>query len=197
MKGRFDDRPHEAAMPATDPEEPTDATARSDQTAGADSDHLSAARAMAAECICFRARRVSRALTRLYDEALRPLGLQATQLTLLNAIALVEEAGAPTSRLAEVLAMDATTLSRNLRPLEKDGLIRITRLKEDRRVRRVRLTPEGRRRIAEALEPWQKAQEHVVTALGRELAADLLAGFDATVAAATDSKRTRGGGDER
>lgn len=156
-----------------------------------DSEHLAAARTMAAECLLFRARRVSRALTRLYDEALRPVGLQATQLTLLNAIALVEEAGAPTSKLAEVLAMDASTLSRDLRPLEKDGLIRIGRLKEDRRVRRVTLTEAGRAVIARALGPWKKAQAHVVSSLGAELAGELLAGLDAAVTAATESGRAR------
>ena len=52
------------------------------------SQHLAASQLMADQCLCFRARRVSRALTRRYDEALRPLGIQATQLTLLNAIAL-------------------------------------------------------------------------------------------------------------
>ncbi|MGH7658478.1 MAG: MarR family winged helix-turn-helix transcriptional regulator, partial [Gemmatimonadales bacterium] len=90
--------------------------------------HRIAARAMADECLCFRARRVSRALTRMYDEVLRPLGIHATQLTLLSAIALSadgDEEGATMSGLAEVLAMDGTTLSRNLRPLENDGLVRL------------------------------------------------------------------------
>lgn len=71
-----------------------------------------AARLMADQCLCFRARRVSRALTRIYDE--RPLGIQATQLTLLNAIALSGEAGGPMSATAEMLGLDGTTLSRNL-----------------------------------------------------------------------------------
>ena len=62
--------------------------------------HAAAARLMADQCLCFRARRVSRALTRIYDEALRPLGIQATQLTLLNAIALTGEAGGPMSATA-------------------------------------------------------------------------------------------------
>ena len=158
-------------------------------TPGAEPDHRAAARAMAAECLCFRARRVARALTRLYDEALRPLGLEANQLTLLNAIALVEEAGAPSSRLAEVLSVDSTTLSRNLRPLERQGLIRITRLARDRRVRRVRLTAEGRRRIAEALPLWARAQERVTAALSSDVAGEVSAGFDAAAAAAEAVER--------
>ena len=69
-----------------------------------------AAQVMADQCLCFRARRVSRALTRRYDEALRPLGLQATQLTLLNAIALSGRAVGTLGAVAVFLAMDPTTL---------------------------------------------------------------------------------------
>jgi DNA-binding MarR family transcriptional regulator len=147
-------------------------------------EHRSAAQAMTAQCLCFRARRVSRALTRMYDEALRPLGLQATQLTLLNAVTMCGEAGAPMGRLADVLAMDATTLSRNLRPLEKAGLVRMERLPADRRVRLATLTPAGRRMVEEALPLWTRAHERVVASLGAEAAADLRDRFDATAAAA-------------
>ena len=140
---------------------------------------------MAAECLCFRARRVSRALTRLYDEALRPLGIQATQLTLMSAVALFGDDGAPMSRLADVLALDVTTLSRNLRPLEKEGLVAVERSSTDRRVRLVRLTPEGEDRVASALPVWRRAQGRVISALGPELAAELHDGFDAAVVAAT------------
>jgi DNA-binding MarR family transcriptional regulator len=139
---------------------------------------------MADECLCFRARRVSRALTRLYDEALRPLGIQATQLTVLNAIAMVGGDGAPMGRLADILVMDPTTLSRNLRPLVHAGLVRIARAPDDRRVRLVRLTPRGERRIQEALPLWTLAHERVVTALGPEAASELRDRFDATIAAA-------------
>src|SRR5690606_9360436 len=116
----------------------------------------------AEECLCFRARRVSRALTRLYDEELRPLGLQATQLTLLNAVALGGGTGAPMGRLADVLAMDPTTLSRNLRPLERAGLLEILRSLADRRVRLARLTEEGRRTVVAAFPHWERAHRRVV-----------------------------------
>lgn len=146
-----------------------------------------AARAMADECLSFRARRVSRALTRLYDEALRPLGIQATQLTLLNAIALCGEEGAPMGRLAAVLAMDSTTLSRNVRPLERAGLVRIGHVPTDRRVRLVSLLPAGERLIAEALPHWRWAHARVVSVLGAEAAVELRERLDATVAAATET----------
>lgn len=150
-------------------------------------EHRSAARAMTADCLCFRARRVSRALTRMYDEALRPLGLQATQLTLLNAVTMCGESGAPMGRLADVLAMDGTTLSRNLRPLEKAGLVRMERLPADRRVRLALLTPAGQRMVEAALPLWTRAHERVVAALGTDAAVDLRDRFDATAAAAASA----------
>lgn len=144
-----------------------------------------AASTIAEACLCFRARRTSRALTRLYDGALRPLGLQATQLTVLAAIANMEgSGGASMSRVAEVLAMDLTTLSRNLRPLRQDGLVVLEAARHDRRVRLTRLTPEGRELLERALPAWRAAQDHVVAALGAELAADLKYALDAGVAAA-------------
>ena len=139
---------------------------------------------MAADCLCFRARRVSRAITRMYDEALRPMGIQATQLTLLNAIAMSGEPGAMMGRLAEVLAMDATTLSRNLRPLAAMKLLRLGRLPGDRRVRVARLTPAGERLVAEALPHWTAAHQRVVSMLGTDAALELRELFDSASAAA-------------
>lgn len=149
----------------------------------AGTEHQDAARAMTADCLCFRARRVSRAITRMYDEALRPLGIQATQLTLLNAVAMLEERGATLPRLAAILAMDPTTLSRNLRPLEKAGHIAIDRLASDRRVRLAGLTLQGRRTVADALPLWAQAHGRVVEALGRAEALELRDRFDAVTAA--------------
>jgi DNA-binding MarR family transcriptional regulator len=147
-------------------------------------EHRVAAQAMTADCLCFRARRVARALTRMYDEALRPLGVQATQLTLLNAITMCGERGATMGRLSEILAMDQTTLSRNLRPLERAGLLEVGRLETDRRVRLARLTPAGRRLVSDALPLWREAHDRVVAALGEEEALELRRRFDLTAAAA-------------
>lgn len=143
-------------------------------------DHFEAANAIRSECLCFRARKVSRVLTRLYDEALRPLGIQATQLTLLSAIAAAGETGQTMPRLTGVLGMDPTTLSRNLRPLEKARLVDIGRKENDRRVRVARLTPKGERLLSEALPRWRNAQRQVVASLGEDAAADLRERFDAT-----------------
>jgi DNA-binding MarR family transcriptional regulator len=147
--------------------------------------HLAVAQAIAADCLVFRVRRAARVLTRLYDEALRPLGIQATQLTLLNAIALCDEAsgrdGAPMSRIADVLAMDPTTLSRNLRPLEKSRLVEVRPLPTDRRVRVASLTRSGRQLIENALPLWRHAHARVVEALGPAAATELKDALDSTV----------------
>lgn len=87
------------------------------------------------------------------------------------------------SHLAEVLAMDLTTLSRNLRPLEKSRLVTISPLPSDRRVRVARVTSSGQRLIESALPLWRHAHARVVEALGEQEAADLKVAFDATVAA--------------
>ncbi|HET7109948.1 MAG TPA: hypothetical protein VFI41_03660, partial [Gemmatimonadales bacterium] len=80
-----------------------------------------------------------------------------------------------------ILAMDLTTLSRNLRPLEKSRLIEISPLPGDRRVRVARVTRSGRQLIGNALPLWRHAHARVVDAIGEQEAADLRTAFDATV----------------
>lgn len=139
-------------------------------------------RAIGAECLCFRSRRVARVLTRHFDVALRPLGIQATQLTLLGSIAGRGPEGQTMGRLVNMLAMDPTTLSRNLRPLETSGLVEVGRSERDRRVRLARLTAKGERLLKEALPLWREAQDRLVAALGEDAALDLRTRFDATAA---------------
>jgi DNA-binding MarR family transcriptional regulator len=119
----------------------------------------------------------------MYDDALRPLGIQATQLTLLNAIALNGERGGTMGEVAEFLAMDATTLSRNVRPLEKVGLVRVGRRETDGRVRMAVVTPAGQRLIERALPLWKQAHQEILATLGPEAAAGLRDQFDATATA--------------
>ena len=149
--------------------------------------HLDAARAMAADCLCFRARRAARAITRAYDTALRPIGLQATQVTLMNVIALGPDGAQPMGRLSDILALEISTLTRNLRALEKSGLVEIGRSDKDRRVRVVRLTEAGKTRLAGALPLWKQAHGRIVEALGDETANALHAALDAASLAMADA----------
>ena len=105
------------------------------------------------DCVCYRLRRAARATSRAYDEALAPVGLRSTQLGLLG---LLHARGAlPLSELAEALVMERTTLTRNLKPLERDKLV-ASAPGQDRRQRIVRLTTRGEKKLAEALPLWRK-----------------------------------------
>lgn len=106
-------------------------------------------------CRCLDARREAQRLTRLYDGALRPLGLTINQFSLLSTLILA----GPLSMqvLAERLGIDRTTLTRNLAVSEKAGLVRAEAGK-DKRARIVTITPEGFARAGEALPLWQQAQ---------------------------------------
>ncbi len=117
------------------------------------------------DCACFNLRKAARAITHLYDEMLRPTGLRTTQFTLLVATKILEPI--TVTRLAKMGVMDRTTLTRNLRPLEKQGLIQIA-LGKDQRTRVVTLTPEGQKALAQAFPLWKKAQAQVIKELGPE-----------------------------
>jgi DNA-binding MarR family transcriptional regulator len=125
----------------------------------------SEARKIARSCVCFITRKAARSVTQLYDEALRPVGIRSTQLALLNAIMILGPVGL--KRLARATVIDRTTLARNLKPLERNGFIRIEP-GEDLRERKVTLTENGRSKLTEAVPLWQKAQAKVREELGQE-----------------------------
>jgi DNA-binding MarR family transcriptional regulator len=127
---------------------------------------------VAASCASFAVRRTSRAVTQMYDEVLQPSGLRVTQFTLLVAIA-TSGARSMTS-LGRALIMDRTTLARNLRPLQKAGLVTIG-VGEDRRERVVRLTERGDQALATALPLWRQAQARILQDLGPDRWRDLSA----------------------
>jgi DNA-binding MarR family transcriptional regulator len=114
---------------------------------------------VASECACRRLRGAARAITRLYDEALRPAGLRATQFTLLVAAELHGEA--LISELAETLALERTSLTREIKLLEEQGLVSITP-GEDRRARIVAVTEEGRKALALGYPRWREVQGRVL-----------------------------------
>ncbi|KQO53939.1 MarR family transcriptional regulator [Methylobacterium sp. Leaf86] len=115
-------------------------------------------------CFSFAAQKAARAIGRRYDAALRPTGLSNWQFTLLMMLVRVE---APTiGVLAQALAMDRTTITANVKPLERRGLLRIEADADDRRVRRILLTDEGRTVLAQAYPLWEKAQAACAEHLG-------------------------------
>ena len=124
---------------------------------------LEMAKSKGAECACGSLRKAARAVTQLYDEALRPTGLRITQFGILGATMAMQPV--TVTRLAEETVTDRTTLTRNLRLLEEQGLIRVE-TGNDRREREVTLTDRGREALVKALPNWQKAQAYVVKGLG-------------------------------
>lgn len=116
-------------------------------------------------CLCGTLRRTARALTQLYEETLRPLGLKATQLTILQVLARAGEI--PQGRMGEILAMDSTTLTRTLGIMQRQGWVSERRGK-DRRERWLRLSPGGKELLERALPEWEKIQGQVGRQLGAE-----------------------------
>jgi DNA-binding MarR family transcriptional regulator len=121
------------------------------------------ARIVADNCLCVRVQRASRAIARHFDRAFRPLDLNNWQFSLL--MHLNRPAPLTISELAERLAMDRTTTTANLKPLERRGLIAIHRDDKDARAKRVVLTESGRKLLAQAFEHWRAANEVVVARL--------------------------------
>lgn len=116
-------------------------------------------------CICASFRRASRILTQHYDTALRPLGLRATQFTLLQALSLAGEVSQRT--LGEILAIDSTTLTRTLAIMGRRGWIS-SRSGEDRRERRLSLSEAGRAEFKRARPHWEKVQQGLRARLGNK-----------------------------
>jgi len=122
-------------------------------------------------CMCASFRRATRAITQSYDEALRPLGLRATQFTILQVLSKAGELGQGT--LAQILAMDSTTLTRTLRIMVREGWI-VERRGKDRRERLLRLAKTGRYQFNRALPSWENAQAQLERQLGDKRWHDLL-----------------------
>ena len=117
----------------------------------------------AVPCVGFNTRRATRLVTQYYDKALAPAGIRSTQYSLLSLLAMMGEA--PMQEVAYVLAMDRTTLTRNLNPLVRAGLVKV-QVGSDRRSRPLTLTPKGRSTLEKALPYWEAAQSRIVDELG-------------------------------
>jgi DNA-binding MarR family transcriptional regulator len=127
--------------------------------------------ASCSRCACFNLRKASRAITQLFDRAIKPYGLRGTQFSIL---VVLSAAGPETiTRLSDILVMDRTTLTRNLRPMEKAGMIKL-RQGEDPRSKRVSLTAKGRKVLVDAFPHWEKTQNRIMEKLGEERFASLI-----------------------
>ncbi len=123
-------------------------------------------------CICLQTRKASRSITQIFDQILAPVGVKATQLSLL----MVAQARGPIAMcdLANALVTDATSLSRSLKPLLAKDMVSFTNSPNDRRVKLVSLTATGRLTLDQALPLWQKAQTLVVRQLSSAVVQSLL-----------------------
>src|SRR5690606_15421604 len=120
-------------------------------------------------CLCLHTQRAARAIARRLDAALRPVDLRSGQFSLL--MSLNRPAPPTLGSVAALLAMDRTTLTANLKPLERRGLVATHADPDDRRSRRLALTDAGREALRAALPPWERTQAELDRLLA-ESAAD-------------------------
>jgi DNA-binding MarR family transcriptional regulator len=118
-----------------------------------------------AECACFDLRNATRAVSRMYEDFLRDEGLNGTQFSLLSLIRAGKELSIST--LGRAMALDRTSITRALAPLERDGLIR-SRPGADKRIRIVSLTNKGRKLVEDAEPKWRQAQEALMQTIGED-----------------------------
>ena len=126
-------------------------------------------------CLCLHVQRAARVVARRFDDALRPLGLTNGQFSLL--VSLNRPGAASMSAVASLLAVDRTTLTANLKPLERRGLLKVAIDKDDRRNRTITLTAKGRALVKTAYPIWEQthaAQEELLKTPDR-LRSELLA----------------------
>ncbi len=125
---------------------------------------MARARRATCDCVCANLRRATRAVTKIYDDALRPSGLKITQFNLLGSLMAL----GPTtlSELAKDMVIDRTTLTRNLEPLEARGLV-ASQGGADRRERQLTITAEGVAALTAAYPLWQAAQKSIMKLIGQ------------------------------
>jgi DNA-binding MarR family transcriptional regulator len=118
---------------------------------------------IARTCLCRRIQRAGRAVGRRFDDAFRSAGINNWQFTLL--MSLTGETPLSVNEIASELGMDHTTTTRNLRPLERRGLLEIRPDAADGRVRRILLTEAGRQLLSEATVQWERVNREVAASL--------------------------------
>jgi DNA-binding MarR family transcriptional regulator len=122
-------------------------------------------------CNCAALRQAARRVTKLYDDALAPIGLGANQFSILTRLSLVDPI--TIQDLARLLVMDRSTLGHLLRPIEKRGFVKLEVSEQDRRSRMVALTQAGKAAAAKARPRWAAAQRRFESTFGKEDALEL------------------------
>jgi len=122
------------------------------------------------QCTLLRLRRTTRRVTQIYDRHLAPLGLRVTQYSLLGS--LMGQPPMPIGTFAEIMGMDRTTLTRNVRPLIRAGWIELA-AGDDRRQRAIALTPEGKAIFRRAVPLWRQAEGDLRAAVGADAISQL------------------------
>ncbi len=127
-------------------------------------------------CLCLHVQRAARALARRFDDALRPVGLTNGQFSLM--MSLNRPSPPPMKPVAELLAMDQTTLTAALKPLQRQGWVEIVINPKDRRERLLQLTPEGKAALAAAVPIWKAThadiEKQLISGNGDDVRRDLV-----------------------
>ncbi|MEU1620774.1 MarR family winged helix-turn-helix transcriptional regulator [Streptomyces sp. NPDC008238] len=132
---------------------------------------MSAAPSKADSCNNLALRKAARYLSATYDKALAPVGLRATQFSILQHLG--ERGETTITALADTIAMDRTTMASNLKPLAREGLVTVETSAADRRARIVAITPDGLDRMKAAIPLWNEVQSRFEERFGPEDAARL------------------------
>jgi len=135
-------------------------------------------------CFCHHVRRSARAITRVFDDAFRPISLKASQFNILAAVGAKERVTA--TAIASILVMDRTTLSRNLRPLRDAGYLAVDE-GAGRRAAHLALTPRGQTVLSQAMLLWRGAQSELTRHLGAGQAGALIQALEAAARAVEKS----------
>ena len=144
-------------------------------TVNSSADVSQVAQAIASDCIGARTRILNRAISRLYDEAVRPHGLKFSQMNILTVVTVHE----PIQQIdvRRILSLEKSTLSRNVALMEAKGWIES--LPGEGKNRLLQTTPVGRQLLLDAAPDWQRAQERVVSMLGKRTAAEIMQAAEA------------------
>ncbi|MEU6345707.1 MarR family winged helix-turn-helix transcriptional regulator [Streptomyces sp. NPDC046977] len=130
-------------------------------------------------CNSLALRKAARYLGATYDKALAPVGLRGTQFSILQKLSVLGEM--TITGLADVIAMDRTTMASNLKPLVREGLVSVEPSPADRRARIVTLTPDGLSRVKAALPLWREVQTRFEESFGGTEAAQLRSALEAVL----------------